>query len=98
MTASGRGIFRSAAFGFTITAAFVSYQLLSDPQFLIGRNSGLMLAFVILCPPSLLSIPLIDVEVGTNSFYILWIVIGMLNAALYAGIRVLLSKRLQRHL
>lgn len=57
-----------------------------------------MLTFVILCPPSLLSIPLIDVEVGTNGFYIVWIVIGMLNAALYAGIRVLLSKRLQRHL
>jgi hypothetical protein len=98
MTASGRGIFRSAVLGFTITAAFVSYQLLSDPQSPIGRNLGVMLTFVILCPPSLLSIPLIDVEVGTNGFYIVWIVIGMLNAALYAGIRVLLSTRLQRHL
>jgi len=76
MTASGRGMFRSAVLGFTITAAFVSYQLLSDPQFLIGRNSSPMRAFVLLCPASLLTIPLIDVEVGTNGFYILWIVIG----------------------
>ncbi|MFZ0786356.1 MAG: hypothetical protein WAM67_11230 [Candidatus Acidiferrales bacterium] len=43
-------------------------------------------AFVILCPTSLLSVPLIDVEPGTLDFAITWLVIGLLNSALYAMI------------
>jgi hypothetical protein len=35
-------------------------------------------------------------EFGTNSYYIPWIAIGLLNAALYAGVRLILWKRLQR--
>jgi len=54
-----------------------------------------MIVFVILCPPSVLSVAF-DPEVGTNSFYALWVVIGLLNAALYAGVRALVFKRLQR--
>jgi len=83
--------FRSAMLGFAVTAAFVSYQFVTDPQSPIGRNPALMLMFVILCPPSLLSLPF-DAEVGTNGFYILWAVIGMLNAALYASVRALISR------
>jgi hypothetical protein len=41
---------------------------------------------MILCPPCLLTIPLIDVETGTSGFYIVWTVVAILNAALYAGI------------
>ena len=45
-----------------------------------------MLMFLVLCPPSILSITR-QVEVGTESFYTLWTVIGVLNAGLYAGLR-----------
>ena len=95
MSASGHRIFRSAVLGFSMTAAFVSYQLLTDSQSLLPRSSAIMLTFLVLCPPSILSITR-QTEVGTDSYYILWIVIGVLNAALYAGVRVMLKRRLQR--
>src|SRR5215469_10991273 len=95
MSASGHSIFRSAVLGFSITAAFVSYQLLTDSQSMLPRSSAIMLTFLVLCPPSILSITR-QTEIGTNSYYILWSVIGVLNAALYAGVRVMLKKRLQR--
>jgi len=82
-------------FGFAITAIFVSYQLLTDSQSPIQRDSAFMLIFVVLCPPSLLSMAF-DPEVGTNGFYALWTVIALMNAGLYATIRVLVSRRLQR--
>jgi hypothetical protein len=82
-------------FGFAITAVFVSYQLLTDSQSPISRNSSLMIVLVILCPPSLLSVA-VDPEVGTNDYYLLWTLIALLNAGLYATIRALLIRRLQR--
>jgi len=94
MSVSGHSIFRSAVLGFSITAAFVSYQLLTDSQSMLARSSSIMLGFLLLCPPSILSITR-QTEIGTDSYYILWIVIGLLNAALYAGVRVMLRKRLQ---
>jgi hypothetical protein len=81
--------------GFAITAVFVSYQFITDSHSAIQRDSAYMLVFIVLCPPSLLSLG-IDAEVGTNSFYFLWTVIALLNAGLYATIRMLLSRRLQR--
>jgi hypothetical protein len=95
MKVSGHSIFRSAVLGFSITAAFVSYQILTDPQSALARSSTIMLTFLVLCPPSILSITR-QTEFGTDSYYILWIVIGLLNAALYAGVRVMLKRRLQR--
>lgn len=94
MNALGRRTFGFAMFGFAITAAFVSYQLLTDAQSPISRNSSLMLVFVLLCPPSLLSVAL-DPDVGTNSFYILWTVIALLNAGLFATVRALFNRRLR---
>jgi hypothetical protein len=82
-------------FGFAITAVFVSYQLLTDSQSPISRNSSLMIVLVILCPPSLLSVA-VDPEVGTNDYYLLWTLIALLNAGLYATVRALLIRRLQR--
>ena len=81
-------------FGFAITAIFVSYQLLTDSQSPIQRDSALMVVFIVLCPPSLLSIAF-DPEIGTNNFYFLWTVIALLNAGLYATIRALVARRLQ---
>jgi hypothetical protein len=95
MSTSGHSIFRSAVLGFSITAAFVSYQLLTDSQSALTRSSSIMLAFLVLCPPSILSITR-QTEIGTNSFYILWTVIGALNATLYATLRILISHRLKK--
>jgi hypothetical protein len=95
MSTSGHSIFRSAVLGFAITAAFVSYQLLTDSQSALVRSSSIMVTFLVLCPPSILSITR-QTEIGTQSYYFLWIVIGMLNAALYASVRAMLRKRLQR--
>jgi hypothetical protein len=95
MRTPGRNTFGFAMFGFAITAVFVSYQLLTDLQSTIPRNSTLMIVLAILCPPSLISI-LTDTEVGTNGFYLLWTMIAVLNAALYAALRTILSSRLQK--
>jgi cell division protein FtsW (lipid II flippase) len=94
MKALGRRHFTAAMFGFAIAAIFVSYQMLTDLQSPIQRDSALMIAFIVLCPPSLLSIAF-DPEVGTNHFYFLWTVIALLNAGLYATVRALVGRRLQ---
>ena len=96
MSDSGRRPFSAAMFGFAITAIFVSYQLLTDSQTALHRDSSIMLLLIVLCPPSLLSVAVIDAEIGTNGFYLLWTVIALMNAGLYAGIRILVSQWLQR--
>lgn len=95
MSASGRGPFGTAMLGFAITAIFVSYQMLTDSQSAIHRDVLYMVVFIVLCPPSLLSLA-IHTELGSNNFYVLWIVIATLNGALYAGIRLLVSRHLHR--
>ena len=95
MNAIGRRHFTAAMFGFAITAIFASYQLLTDSQSPIERESALMMVFVVLCPPSLLSIAS-NPEVGTNNYYFLWTLIALLNAGFYATVRALVSRRLQR--
>jgi len=83
-------------FGFAITAVFVSYQLLTDMESSpLSRNSSLMIALVILCPPSLLSVAT-DPELGSNGYYALWTVIALMNAGLYATIRMLISRRMKK--
>jgi len=42
-----------------------------------------MIVFAILCPPSLVSTRMMDAEVGTHAFYVLWTMIAILNGALY---------------
>ncbi len=75
-----------AALGLAITAIIVAYQLLTDSYPPRPMSDTLFLAFVILCPPSLLSIPIIDAETGTAAFYVLWTFIGLANAVLYGAI------------
>ena len=79
--------------GFSITALFVAYQLVTSTFAETPRDSAMMIFFTVLCPTSLLAIPIIDAEVGTRSFYFLWIVVGILNAALYGTIVALISRR-----
>jgi hypothetical protein len=80
-----------AVTGFVIAAAIWAYSELtnsSPPHF----SFPLWTAFMILCPPSLLSIPLIDVEPGASGFTIMWLLIGAVNSALYAVIGFVVGK------
>jgi len=49
-----------------------------------GPVAGLVSA--ILCPPALLSIPLIDVEVGTSGYRFMWSAFALMHLALNAVI------------
>ena len=79
-----------------MTAAFVRYQLITGIESPLRRDSAIMLFFLVVCPPSLLSIAA-DAEVGTSSYYVLWTVIAVLNGGLYATARTLIHRwRLER--
>jgi hypothetical protein len=79
-----------AGLGLAVTGIIVAYQFFIDyssPHFLIWPW---ILAFIF-CPPSLLSIPLSiaffdAAETGEPGFYVIWMLVGLLNSALYAGI------------
>jgi hypothetical protein len=75
--------FRFATIGFSITVLFVVYQLLANLDLFSLREFLPMIVFAFLCPPSLVSSRMIDAEVGTHAFYVLWTMIAILNAALY---------------
>jgi hypothetical protein len=77
---------RFAAAGFGIAVVFVSLQMLAEPSPLSPLNNILSAIFIILCPPVLLTFPLLDVKIGTGGFYLLWVVVALLNAGLYAVI------------
>jgi hypothetical protein len=49
-------------------------------------DDPLWTAFMILCPPALLSLALIDIEPGLIAIVVLWVIIGISNAALYAAL------------
>lgn len=87
-----RAIFRFAKLGFGVTAALFSYRLILD-VWSHAPNPVAMLVFVVLCPPSLLWIFIRDAEMGTRPSYFLWILIALLNAALYASVRAILIYR-----
>jgi asparagine N-glycosylation enzyme membrane subunit Stt3 len=93
MTGNLHSKFRFAMLGFSITALFVAYQLVTDPFSDAPRDSAMMIFFTVLCPTSLLAIPIIDAEVGTSAFYFVWTIVGFLNAALYGTIAALISRR-----
>jgi len=73
-----------ALLGFAIAAVIWVYVGLTDssPHF----NFALWAGLVLLCPSSLLSIPLIDVEPGTADFNVMWLVIGVGNSLFYGMI------------
>jgi hypothetical protein len=80
-------IFRFAGGGFGIAVIFVILQVLMDSLPPGTTLSNLVFGTcMILCPPSWLMIPLIDVETGTGGFYVIWVVLALLNAGLYAVI------------
>jgi len=49
--------------------------------------------FIVLCPPSLLTIPMWEIDMDSKAGTIIWAVIALLNSALYAWF---VSKVMQR--
>ena len=88
--------FRFATIGFSITVLFVVYQLLANLDLFSLREFLPMIISAILCPPSLISARMIDAEIGTHAFYVLWAVIAILNAALYFVVAAMLRTRKRR--
>ncbi|SRR5216683_6763294 len=86
MSKDWRTILGFTAVGLGITVAFVAYQVLTDSSPPPPPNIPLYLICMILCPPSFLTIPLIDVEIGSEGIYPLWTIVALINAALYAVI------------
>jgi hypothetical protein len=84
MSKDWRTIVRFAFMGAAITAVCVAYQVLTDSSPPSPRDMPLLLIFMILCPGSFLTIPLIDIETGTGGFYVLWTFVALIDAALYA--------------
>jgi hypothetical protein len=84
--------YRFAIVGFAITVVHVVYQLVSDARSWPFPDAVVIASFIV-CPPSLLAIPVIDAEIGTDAFYSLWTVIGLLNAVLYAAVGTMIAAR-----
>ena len=79
-------ILRCAAVGVGITVVWVIYHALVNPSPWSPLTSLLSVIFVILCPPVLLTFPLFDVEIGPGGFFVVCMVVALLNAAFYAAI------------
>jgi hypothetical protein len=60
--------------------------MLVEPSPFAPLINVLSALFMILCPPVVLTFPLLDVKVGTGGLYVVWMVVALLNAALYAVI------------
>jgi hypothetical protein len=83
MSKDRRMVLRFAAVGFGIAVLFFGFQMLIEPSPWSRLNNILSAIFMILCPPVLL---LFNVEVGIGGFYVLWMVVALSNAAVYAVI------------
>jgi len=86
-----------ALVGLGITVVFIAFQMLMvehSPWFTL--NNILSAMFMIFCPPAVLTFPLLDVEIGSGGFYFLWMVVALLNAAVYAVIGTAYVRRRQK--
>jgi hypothetical protein len=87
-----------AVLGFAITACFYVLYTCHDYTIPLGPL-GLVLyaANVILCPPILLFMWCIDCEYGTPAgLEVNLIIVGLLNAALYAMVGIAVARRRKR--
>jgi hypothetical protein len=89
-----------AALGFAITASFYVVNTYHDYAKSLGPLDFLLFAAnVILCPPILLFIWCIDCEYGTPAgVEVNLIVVGLLNAALYAMIGIAVVRHRKRRM
>ena len=87
-----------AAMGLVVAVAIAAYLVLTQsyPNPPHQLSTPLLVAFLVLCPPSLLSALFIDAEIGTSGFYFVWIFVALLNAGLYASVWVAISRFFRR--
>jgi hypothetical protein len=80
-----------AVLGFVIAAAFFAY-FETDPR--PGSLPALWAAGIalVLCPGSLLFVTWLDIEPQTTAFVIMWLVIALVNVALYGAIGGVVGK------
>jgi hypothetical protein len=80
-----------ALMGLLIAAVFFAY-FETDPR--PGSPAALLAGglALILCPGSLLFVTWIDIEPQTSAFAVMWLIIGLINFALYGGIGLLVSR------
>lgn len=81
-----------AVLGFAMAAVIWAYSELTDSSPPGPLNFPLWTIFMVLCPSSLLTIPLIDVEPGSIDFALMWFVVGLVNAGLYAAIGLVVGR------
>jgi hypothetical protein len=98
MRESWKTISGFAVLGFAITACFYVFNTYHDyPNAPGPLDFVLFAANVILCPPILLFIWCIDCEYGTPAgIEVNLIIVGLLNAALYAMVGTALARRRKR--
>jgi hypothetical protein len=83
MSKDWRTILRFAGLGLAIAAIFFGFSEM-DPA------PGSFVAFVLggatllLCPGSLLFVTAIDIEPQTTGFAVMWLIVGLINCAVYA--------------
>jgi hypothetical protein len=76
-----------AALGFAVAVFIWAYSEITASS-RSPFNMPLWGLFIVAYPPSLLTIPLIDVEPGSTDFAIVWLVVGILNSILYGAIGI----------
>ncbi len=84
-----------AVLGFVITAALFAYIERTD---YVPMNPVLLWISVLLCPASLLSVLLFDLNPHSVDMTIAWSIIGLFNAGLYAAIGKVVGKYLWKSL
>jgi hypothetical protein len=81
---SGRQLrLRFAALGFAIAALLFGCLELTNYALV---PTAMLVVFVAVCPPCLLSLLFIDAEPHTSGVAFVWLLIGLVNAFLYSAI------------
>jgi hypothetical protein len=81
MRKDSRFILAFAVFGLAIAGGIAAYMTFSGLF-----DEVIFTAFVILCPPALLITPFHEAMKAKGGSYLIWSMIGLLNAGIYAAI------------
>ena len=76
--------------GLIIAGTFFAYSETDPPQSRMALLAGV--AALVLCPGSLLFVTWIDIEAQTTASAVMWLIIGLINFALYGGIGWLVGR------
>ena len=74
-----------AGLGLGVTVVLWAYSSFFDYSRPMTLGRGILgTLLVVLCPPSLLTMPMWELDMNSRAGTIIWTVIGLLNSALYA--------------